>query len=351
MDGRLRRAGLRVSADAFMAPVWNGWDGLVVAGLMLMGVALYYWYPYPSLGLAIWNTTLVVWRMWRGGVPLLARYQPSQNVIGTRAVTQLPRRRVVLIAPLDSPPVIHRFARWLGDGDQVLLGRVVACALIVLFAVFGMFTTSLDAKRLWWFCQFIPGAYLIATALLDIWQWRAPSSPGALNHAGALAVLLASAEELNAPERIELWMVALGATATGSGLDDLLRRYPFEPNKTLFIVLEGLGSGTLAYLTREGLMRQLAADPLLLRLAAAADAGDPLIDAEPRPRRRSPTIAGELRRKGWRALTIACLDTDGQPPYRGSADDTPAVLDDRVLERAVRLVTSLVRQIDSYEEA
>jgi hypothetical protein len=204
---------------------------------------------------------------------------------------------------------------------------------------------DLAIRQACWYAQIIPAAYLILSAALDVILWRGKSSPGGVNHAGALATLLASAEDLTALQHIELWVVALGATPQ-SGLTDLLRRYPFERAKTLFIALEGIGSGSLAYVTRVGLIRQVAADPELLRLVAVADAQDPLIDAEPRRYRHSPTIAEILCKAGWQAISIGCFTPDGQPPYRGSADDTPAILDANVLNRAVRLVVGLVRQID-----
>src|SRR5215212_8612405 len=60
LDGRLRRAGLRVSADAFRAPAGVGWDGLVLALLALVGVTLYYWVPLPSLALSVWNCAIAL---------------------------------------------------------------------------------------------------------------------------------------------------------------------------------------------------------------------------------------------------------------------------------------------------
>src|SRR5436189_6490 len=45
LDGRMRRAGLRVSVDAFRAATSAGWDGVLLALLAALGVALYYWFP------------------------------------------------------------------------------------------------------------------------------------------------------------------------------------------------------------------------------------------------------------------------------------------------------------------
>lgn len=343
LDGRLRRAGMRVSADPFRAPNSAGADGALLAALALVSFALYYWLPLPSLFLAVWSLAIAAVTARQLGAPLLARRRLSQNVIATRATSQPPRWRVVLLAPLDSPPAIGRLTRLLGDDVRPLIGRLAACGLLVLFALLGI----VDVRRMWWYAEALPAAYLLLLAVLELWTLCAPTTPGAISHAGALAVLLASAEELTALRQTELWAVPLGATNSGAGLDDLLRRYPFDREMTLFVGLEGMGAGTLSYVTREGLLYERAADQLLLQLVAEADANDPLINAEPHRYARELTTVRSLQRAGWRALTITCLGRDGETPYHGSMEDTPEVIDAQTLERATRLVVGLVRKIDA----
>jgi hypothetical protein len=349
LDGRLRRAGLRVSADPFRAPRSSGADGALLALPALISVVLYYRLPLPSLFLTLWGLAIAVTLLLRPDIVLLARRRPSQNVIATRATSNAPRWRVVLLAPLDSPPVIGRLARLLGDDIRPRIGRAVAYGLLAIFATLALFG-PLEVRRIWWYAQFLPTAFLLLLAILQLWMLRAPATPGAVSHAGALAVLLASAEELTTLEQTELWAVALGATSAGAGLADFLQRYPFDREMTLFVGIEGIGAGDLSYVTREGVLRERPADPLLLQLVAAADAADPLINAEPRPYHRERTIARRLVRTGRRALTITCLGADGEPPYRGSQHDTVEVIEAQTLERAMRLVVGLVRKIDATAE-
>src|SRR5918911_1400757 len=113
LDGRLRRAGLRASADPFRAPSSIGADGLLIALLALVSVALYYWLPLPSLFMALWSLVIAVVALVQPGMPLVARRRPSQNVVATRATAQSPRWRVVLLAALDSPPAIGGLRRLL----------------------------------------------------------------------------------------------------------------------------------------------------------------------------------------------------------------------------------------------
>lgn len=349
LDGRLRLAGMRVSADTFRAPRSAGWDGPLMALPALISVILYARLPNPSLLLVLWGLVISVAATLRPGMRLFAQRNFSQNVIATRAVTGKPRRRVVLLAPLDAPQTMSRFARLLADDARPQVGRMIAYATLVLLSILAWFG-PLEIRLVWWYAQFLPTAYLCLLSGVEIWLLRVPASPGAISYAGALAAMLASAEDLSNLERTELWAVALGASATGAGLADFLKRYPFDRDMTLFIGIEGIGAGNLCYVTREGLLLQYAGDPQLLQLAAAADVAVPLINAQPSPYRRELTTAARLRRAGWRALSIACLGSDGETPLRASLADLPSEIDPQLLQRSTRLLSGLVRQIDQIAD-
>lgn len=348
LDGRLRRAGLRVSADAFRAPAGVAWDGVAVAVLAWLSVLLYYWLPLPALALMLANLGVAAAAWMRAASPFLTRMQPCQNVIATRAIEAAPRWRVVLLAPLDTPPAMRPLARRLIAGRRPPVGRAIACGAIVILGLLALFG-PLQIRQLFWYAQFVVGAYLAVVAVLQAWQLRAPATAGAANHAGALAALLESADTLNALEHTELWAVALGTNESGAGLEDLLRRYPFDPQTTLFIGLESFGSGLLSYVTREGRLPQRPGDALLTRLAAEADAADPLINAEPRHYSSEPTLVSALQRRHYRALTIIGLNADGSPAQRGSIADTAEQIDAEMIDRAIRLILGVVRRIDATE--
>jgi hypothetical protein len=141
---------------------------------------------------------------------------------------------------------------------------------------------------------------------------------------------------------VELWAVALGATASGGGIENLLARYPFSRAETLLIALDRLDAGRLAFVTREGRLRELPSDPQLLELAAAADAVDPVVDAEPRPA-RVPTLAAPLLARGYRALAITSYD---RPLLARAPDDPLTALDSQLISQATRLTVAIVRALD-----
>lgn len=341
-DGRLRRAGMSVGIDTFGAPVSDGWDATIIAVCMLGCIAFYPWLPLVSLGLALCCLIVSGWGVWRPYSPLLGKRSISQNVIGTRSNRQSPPWRVVLLAPLDSPRVVPPMLQAVAQGYRKPFGMLVASLALLCIVIVGMVVQ----QSAWWYVLLLPAAYVLVLVASDWIMMRMPASPGAVNHAGALAVLLSSVEALTHVDQVELWGVGLGATRSRAGIDDLLRRYPFEPERALFIGLEGIGSNTLTFLTRERLFREQAADQLLVDAALATDAADSRIDAEPRAYKGIPTIGGWLAYRGWRTLTITCRNPDNRAPHSASADDTPDVVENDILERAVRLVVGVVNHID-----
>ncbi len=336
VDGRLRRAGMHVNADTFQAPVNAGLLYPLLALLALGTGLLAHWLPLPASLFALWLLFVALSDALIPFPPLLTIRRDCQNIIGTRASEQRPRWRVVLLAPLDSAPDRTTRNNWIAGQRMAVLGRSIALALLALLA----FLHAIRPHENWSYAQVLPLSYLLVTHLLL--PVRIGTAPGG---AGALAVLLAAAERLNALHTVELWTIALGATATGNtGLYNLLQRYPFPRTETLFLNLEVLDRGQLTYATREGVLQTQRADPLLIRLAATVDANDPLINAEPRPYHTAPSIAAPLRRQGYRALTFLThvpADTD-------LAIDTPlAQIDPQVLERATRLVVGMVQHLDT----
>lgn len=348
LNGRLRRAGLDVSAEVFQARLQPGWDEVAITCMGLIGVVLGGWLALPALLLFALALAWAVWLVAPMAHPLLANEGQSQNVIGIRAIGSTTARwRLVMLAPLDSPPAVGPLVRLLTARPRAPVAMLLTMATLVVCGVVHWYTGHVG----WWYVQWVPLVFALLLVSGQIMLLRAQASPGAANHAGALAVLLSAVEELAAMERVEMWAVGVGAaTRSSDGVADLLRRYPFEQGSTLFVSLEGLGNGPLCYLTREGVLREHGADPLLLKLAAAADAADPLIDVEPRPFRSRTVLGHALHQARRRVLTITCLDDNGHMVNAGSVNDAPAAIDASTLERAVRLVIGMMQQLDILED-
>ncbi|MCS6882970.1 MAG: hypothetical protein RMK84_18305 [Oscillochloridaceae bacterium] len=340
VNGRLRRAGMGVSAYELRVVPRAGAVYAVYAALGIAGVGLAFFAPWLAL---LWGAGLLAIALTDAFVaplPPLGRRRVSQNIVGTRAVAEAartppvqPRWRVVLLAPLDTPP--------LRRGITVLAGTARSGVLVRLAAAVLLAGGALGAALLpgpWWLLH---GSAGLLFGLILIGATRPcvpdPSDGGR----AALAALVATATRLEALARAEVWAVAVGAASSDPwGVISLLRRYPFERERTLVIALDALSVGQLVYATAEGALRSQATDPLLVRLAAAADAADPQVDADPRCIATESALAAPLRRLGYRTLTV----TAGAAP--GAASDA-APADTRLVERAARLVAGLVRQIDA----
>ena len=345
LDGRLRRAGMAVSADPFRAVEPGGWEALLIALPALLAVALYIWLPLPSLLLALWTIALAIFFM-RRATPLLGKRRTSQNVVATRAATEPRRWRIVLTAPLDSPAGLNLFGRAIRAATLPTWSHLAACLVLAALALAGLLPLQLDLVRGLWLAQFVPASALLLLAALGMWAARSHSSPGAISHAGALAGLLSVAEALGSLEYVELWAIALGSCSTGAGVADLLRRYPFDREETLVIGLEGIGAGSLCFVTGGDAPGRMPADPLLLEQAHIAGA-DLRIEVGPRAFRGGLTQAGRMRRAGLRSLALTCLDASGRVPLQSSVNDTPQAVDAAVLERAARFAEALARRFDT----
>jgi hypothetical protein len=344
LDGRLRRSGMHVSADTFAARDITGRDGLLLGGLALLTALLFPWQAWPSLLLALWTVCVALLLVRRLRAPLLGPIRGSQNVVAIRAASVRARWRVVLLAPLDSPPILGRIGQVLLGDRARTNGQVAACLALALLCLVGLLVPAW-ARSLIWYVQFGPVAFLLGTALIETLAARRERSRGAVSHAGALAALLAVAETTEAVDRVELWVVALGATVTSAGVADLLRRYPFDRDTTLFIGLEGIGAGSLCFVDGGDAPRGAPADALLVEAAHAAGS-EAASEAGPRSYRGGWSLAGLLRARGFRSIAVMCLDASGRVTRRGAADDTPEQVEPVLLENAARLVGGIVRRLD-----
>ncbi|MCS7289348.1 MAG: hypothetical protein NZ699_09500 [Roseiflexus sp.] len=344
LDARLRQAGFRVSAESYRAFRFPGYDGIVVGTLAVIGVVGFHWMPLLSI-LMFAVSSGAAFLTLLSNIPLLTPRILSQNVVATRAAAGDMRWRLVVLAPLSSPPAIGRWLAEAGAGRTGRIGRTAAAVLLLGLGIAAI-APFLFHLHLWlWYAQAVPAIILFAQGIAAFIVQRAPATPGAISYAGALATLIGSAARLPHLQHTEVWMIGIGAGDSTAGINDLLRRYPFEPQHTFFISLNGIGSGTLCYLAAEGALRPRPADSLLVRLAAR------VVESGQTTARscvcRCATHASVLRRRGWRAMGIAALDVKQHVPYQYERHDDLSKLDAAHLNNAVRLVVGLARALDA----
>lgn len=347
VDSRLRRAGMQVSAHTFRAPAGLGLIHLLLALLAVLAVLLSLWWPLPALLVALYGLMLTVSDMLAAPLPSLARSRQSQNIVATRARTgadspaaPLPPWRVVLLAPLDSPLHSGRLRHIVGRQLGALVLRISAFALLVL----ALLLLLISGHPLWWLVQLLSLVGLFLTLLPG---HIGPRQDALLGSASALAALLAIVEQLGSLRSVEIWAVALGATTTSSnGLHDLLERYPFPKENTLFIALQNMEGTQLCCAPREGAAGQFAADPQLLHLATLANMHDPQMPAQSRPLYTPLSLASLLHSRGYRVLTLHSQTTARRPT---AGEDVLALFQGDTLEQAIRLVIGMLRRLNQDE--
>jgi hypothetical protein len=178
---------------------------------------------------------------------------------------------------------------------------------------------------------------------------RTPYTPGAHDNAASVAVALEVDQRLASQPlaHTQVWLAFTGAEETDhAGLYAILREHGSVLREAAFVGLEGLGSGELVYLTRQGVCAHYTPDAELLALAEGVAAQRPELGA------RAAQMTGEdevgtLRRSGYRALCIAGRDpATGTLPHWHRADDTPDTISGEFQERAVEFVMALLKAMD-----
>ncbi len=334
INARLRQAGFSVATHSLPATAHPG-ARLAPAAIGLMAaIGLAAWQPVLGIALGFWLMALLLIDGIYAPLPPLHQRRVSQNIIAVRPIeaadTQTPpqpRWRLVLLAPLDTPPVWRGFARLIAPTYEGLLARLALGSLPLVIAA----TTT--ASALHWTLAI--GAFAGALVLF----WASLRQPPLIQPDGgiaALATLITVAQHLPRLQRVEVWAAAVGAAyCDHHSVRTLLAHYPFATTNTFIIGLGPLACGQLAIISRNGIFRHKVADPLLYRLAMEADQTDPVIDLEPRTQAANDELLSPLQQRGFRTLSIHAI-ADGNH-----------VLDPSLTERAARLIIAIIHALDT----
>lgn len=335
--GRLRRADYTAAVQSFRAGVGERPVLLLITllGALGGGAAALGSGPLPvAAGGALLLVALLLLAVElgapgfrAGSLRHLFKGKLSQSVVAARAAgTRQARWRVLILAPLDGPPLVAL--------SRVGLLLLIAALGLSLGAAIIALITALPAAR--WLSA------LGAATLLGLAGWIAvrratPAFVPAVHGAGELTTLLMIAEELAPLKQVEVWPVALGGGAIGhESVRALIERYPFSPADTWVINLHNITAGQPVFVTREGMLREHRSASALRGLASDTDAADLTIDAEPR-RLRERTLVQPLLREGFRAITVS-----------SHLDHAPFTSPDaQTIARCVRLVVGMINGLDA----
>jgi hypothetical protein len=352
--GRLSELGLPVERESFRAVTSQNAFPLAIDLLALLAIAIYSFGGAPGrwigAALAI-STAPLLWQTIRTSNSPLRPLLPqvtSRNVVARVEPLGALRQRAVLLAHLDTNRCRIAWqssaVRYVEPLTVLTLGVLAALGLLYL-------TGALLGGPGWvlW-ASLLPVGYVIGT-VVTLWRdERTPYSPGAHDNAASVAVALEVGARLAAQplHGTQVWLAFTGAEETDhAGLYALLRRYGAVLRKTAFIGLEGLGSGELVYLTRQGVCAHYSPDTELQ--AVVANVAARRLDLGVRAAQMTmEDEVGTLRRRGYRAICIAGRDpATGTLPHWHRADDTAETVSGEFMDRAVDLFVALLKDLDN----
>ena len=358
---RLTALGPAVERQVFQAVSSQNAFALAISAVALLGFILY---PLDGL-LGRWiaaalaaSAAPLLWHTIRTSDSPLRCFLPrvtSRNVLARIASVGEPQQRVVILAHLDTNRCRLAWqsaaARSLEPLTYLTLATFASLGALYLLGALlpGWWSCNFRSGRVW-LISLIPTIYLVGMFTTLLKDDRTPFSSGAHDNAASVAVALEIGACLLARplKRTQVWLAFTGAEETDhAGLYTLLRRYNSTLRSAAFIGLEGLGSGALVYLTRQGLCSHYRPDVGLEGVASRVAGARPELGVRP------AEIAGEdevgtLRRAGYRALCVAGLDPATQTlPHWHRSDDTGDTLSVQFMERAASFLLALIELLDT----
>ncbi|MFN2463850.1 MAG: M28 family metallopeptidase [Candidatus Dormibacteria bacterium] len=268
----------------------------------------------------------------------------SMNVVARLAPRELPRRRLVLVAHMDSarsglmwhPRLVRRFR---------LTFLLLAASLAALpLCVVGQAVTG----RRFFLPLSLPFALIVAYALLLLVHREIffRHVDGANDNASGVAVMLSVAQalSLDAPADTEVLAVATGCEEAGLvGMQSFLRKHRDEVARSWIINIDNVGAGDVHFTTREGMLlgyrtgRELGA-------TATKVAALPGIRVTGAPFRTMSNDSEAALLRRLEAITIIAT-RDGVPVNWHWKTDTLENIDPDTVDMSYRFVEQLVRRL------
>ena len=193
--------------------------------------------------------------------------------------------------------------------------------------------------------QFIPTVVLIVSVALLLDIALSGTHTGDNDNASGAALALALAERFGAGalEHFDVHVLFTGGQqAVAGGSRAFLKRHKAElgRERTVVLNLDAVGSGTVRYASREGLLVAVKLHPQLVQVcdAIAEDDEDEKAFGARRLVNRVPSDGYAARSAGLPATTISC---------RGRVDYVPARVDGDALERAEGFCVELIQRLDA----
>jgi len=362
LAGRLRAMGRKTQVEPFFAHPQYPVVHLIHAALGIAGSILATIQPAVGFSLVFLaaistyldlNTRLYLVRS-------LFFHRTSQNVVSPGSRPEAPAT-LVLVAHYDAARTGYIFSkasnriRRLPERVRLGLGPFRLffwVGLAPLLPILGARMAGVDAT---WLSalQAIPTIVLIVAAFLLIDIALSEIVPGAYDNASGVAAVLSAAEELAStpPDNLDVWVVLSGCEESlCEGMRAFVRahRKGIDRADTLFVNVDSVSYGQVAYEISQGAVISLPHDRQLIELCEALAAAQPPGN-QPIDPIRHPLLDDALppRVRRMRSITLRTTDPNGNlAPWYHTHEDVPDRIDEDALTRATEFVVGLARLID-----
>jgi hypothetical protein len=143
----------------------------------------------------------------------------------------------------------------------------------------------------------------------------------------------------------EIWFVATGAEEVGTwGMRALIRDFGEDLEDSYIVNIDNVGSGNVAWITKEGMAKRYQSDRRLMSGARRA-ATENEIRVKGQEYRGLSTDATPALARGYRAMSVMAFDINGRLPDWHWTTDTVSNIDESNLETATEFVTALLREL------
>ena len=274
---------------------------------------------------------------------------PSQNVIGVIPASGEAKRKIAILAHVDS----HRTPWIWGSRTNfkiyqavVPLGLVSVILLGIMYLV-SVFAPNSALRPL----TLIPTAIVALAWLMVLQAHNTPFTHGANDNASGVGVLLSLAEQLKQTPlaSAEVWCVATGCEEVGAyGSADFVRRHASEFQDGAVIVVDNIAtpdSGPV-YLDAEGILLPAKYPPEMLALAEKISTDRPELGARPFTQQGAYTDGYPALKAGLRTLTFVGYTKDGWLPNWHNKTDVFANVDGEAVERTEQFVMEALKRLE-----
>ena len=348
---KMSALGLETKVEPFASHTTFSWVFLVIYG----GFFLAGWigWSYPFWGVALCALMLAFFygectSKWKALASIFPK-KPSQNVLGVLRNDNA-RKTLVFVAHYDSsksglsfhPAMVGSFRS--SYIISVVMMLVLTQTLIIRY--FG------GGGSLLLIARFISTAFMLIPAVLLLHrEVFGQYVQGAADNASGVAAMLGVAEKLaeNPPETMEAWFLATGCEEVNLvGMSSFLQTHEYELGlgKTYFINFDNLGSGSLRYITGEGMLKVYPSSPELICIAEKLATESQFADVRPHVYRLASLDALVASSRGYKVLSLMGLGPADEIPHWHWPTDTIENVDVLLAEKAADFALGIVSAMD-----